>query len=209
MNRRRSLAALAALPSLASLAGGAGAQTPAWVAPVSRLLVVAPVLRGAFEQRKTLAGFKHALVSRGSFVVARERGVGWLTKEPFATTLVVTRDRLLSRQADGQVLSRIDARDEPALRLVNELLMAVMAADLAALAARFDVEARTQPERWDLVLTPKDERLAAWLARIELGGDRHLRSVRLLESRGDITAIRLTGHVAAATMTPEEEALFD
>ncbi|MBW8757189.1 MAG: outer membrane lipoprotein carrier protein LolA [Burkholderiales bacterium] len=73
----------------------------------------APVLKGEFEQTRTLKGFRNALVSKGEFVVARGQGVWWHTREPFETTLVVTRTRLFTRNPDGGTGNLMDAQAEP------------------------------------------------------------------------------------------------
>jgi outer membrane lipoprotein-sorting protein len=180
------------------------------VQQVRERLADAPVLRGRFEQRKTLKGFKNPLVSRGDFLVAKERGVVWHTREPFESSLVVTRERLLSRQADGRVDTKVEARDEPGLRAVNEMLFALMAADLQTLAARFRIEGELQGAAgWRLVLTPREAALAQWLARVELEGERFVRSVKLAEAQGDASVIRFSEHAIAQSLSREEAARFD
>src|SRR5262245_52598561 len=104
------------------------AEPDAVLAQVRDRLADTPVLRGEFEQRKTIKGFKNPLVSRGDFIVAKARGVVWRTQQPFASTLVLTRDRLLARQADGSVTNRMDAAQEPGLRAINETLFALITA---------------------------------------------------------------------------------
>ena len=215
MTRRRRLLALGALAMLPALPGGTALAQPAEAVPaiaaeVRRRLLDEPVLRGEFEQRKTVKGFRNPLVSRGDFLIARQRGVVWRTREPFASSLVVTRDRMLLRQADGSVASRLSAKDEPALRAINETLFALMAADLQTLAQRFRIEGELQgSEGWRLVLAPRDAALAQWVARIEMEGDRFLRQVRLSEGQGDSSVIRFSQHTASAALTREEEARFD
>ncbi|WP_140628932.1 LolA family protein [Methylibium rhizosphaerae] len=180
------------------------------VQQVRERLADAPVLRGRFEQRKTLKGFKSPLVSRGDFLVAKERGVVWHTREPFESSLVVTRERLLSRQADGRVDTKVEARDEPGLRAVNEMLFALMAADLQTLAARFRIDGELQGAAgWRLVLTPREAALAQWLARVELEGERFVRSVKLAEAQGDASVIRFSEHAIAQSLSREEAARFD
>ncbi|MBZ8143313.1 lipoprotein carrier protein LolA, partial [Rubrivivax gelatinosus] len=109
--RRGALLLLAATPLVLR-----AEPVPAIVQQVRQRLAEAPVVRGEFEQRKTVKGFRNPLLSRGDFLVARERGVFWHTREPFASTLVLTRERLLARGADGSVSTRLDAREEPGLR---------------------------------------------------------------------------------------------
>ena len=190
-----------ALPALAA--------EPALLREVRQRLTGEPVVRGAFEQRKTVKGFRNPLVSGGDFVVSRQRGVLWRTLEPFASTLVVTRDRVLARGADGSVARRLSASEEPAVRAISETLFGVMAADLAALDQRFQIEGELAGrEGWKLQLQPRDAALARWVQRVELEGDRFLRAVRLHEGSGDQTQIRMARHTTAAPLSAEEEAQF-
>lgn len=209
MRRGRRLLAALALASAACTALAAEAVPPVAAQARQRMSDTA-VVRGEFEQRKTIKAFRNPLVSRGSFLVSRERGVIWQTREPFASSLVVTRDRLLSRQADGTVAGRVSARDEPGLRAINEMLFALMAADLRALAQRFQIEGELLgTDRWRMVLVPRDAALGQWVSRIELEGDRFVRGVRLHEAQGDVSAIRFSQQSTAAALTREEEQRFD
>ena len=178
---------------------------------VRQRLASEPVLRGAFEQRKTVKGFRQPLVSSGEFVVARQRGVLWRTTQPFASTLVVTPDRVIARQGDGSVARRLSASEEPAVRAISETLFGVMAADLAALSRRFEVTDGELKGRdgWRIVLQPRDPGLARWVQRVELEGDRLLHVVRLQESGGDATIIRMTRHAAGSALSADEEAQFE
>jgi hypothetical protein len=210
MNGGISRRGVLALALLAAAEPGAAQAMPALVAQVRQRLVEAPVLRGEFEQRKTVKGFKNPLLSRGDFIVARERGVLWHTREPFASTLLLTREKLLSRAADGSVAVKLDAREEPGLRAINELLFALMAADLPALVQRFRIEGELQgADGWRLQLTPRDAAVAQWVSRIELEGDHHVRSVRLSEVQGDASVIRFSALATAASLTREEAARFE
>lgn len=193
------------------------AQTPpgseaaaAIVAQVRARIVAEPVLRGDFEQRKTVKGFKNPLVSRGDFLMVRDRGVVWRTREPFPSTLIVTRERLLTRQADGSTGTQLHAREEPALRAINEMLFALMAADLGVLAQRFRIEGQLRgADAWHLTLVPREAALGRWLSAVELEGDRFVRSVRLAEAQGDVSVIRFSQQSSAAAPNREEAARFD
>lgn len=183
---------------------------PPLVAEVRSRMADDAVLRGEFEQRKTLKGFKNQIVSHGDFLVSRERGVIWRTREPFASSLTVTKDRLLARGADGTVTSRMTTRDEPGMQMVNETLFALISADLAALSPRFRIEGEVQGKSaWRLSLTPIDASLAQAISRIELEGDRYLRSVRLVEAQGDVSLIRFSQQSASPVLTGDEARRFD
>lgn len=190
-------------------AAWAAEPVPAIVREVRRRLADEPVLRGSFEQRKTVKAFRNPIVSRGEFAVVRERGVLWRTQEPFASTLAVSRDRIVARQADGTVTRRLQAQEEPALRAITQTLFALLSADLAGLAERFQIEGDMDAQGWRLLLTPRDPALARWLRRVELEGDRFLRSARLLEASEDATLIRLARHAAGPALSAAEEAQFD
>jgi len=179
-------------------------------ADVRARLADAPVLRGDFEQTRTLRGFRNPLVSRGDFLLVRSRGVVWRTRAPFASTLVVTRDRLLSRASDGTANMQLDARTEPGLRAVNEVMFALLGGDLATLAQHFRIEGDLlDGQAWRLVLTPVDAVLAGQFARLALEGDRYVRQVRLEERGGDQTVIRFAALRAAQEPTREDEARFE
>jgi hypothetical protein len=198
-----------ALGAAACARTGASESVSPTLREVSRRLAPEPVVRGAFEQRKTIKGFRNPLVSSGDFVVARQRGVIWRTLAPFPSSLVITRDRLLARQGDGAVARRLSASEEPAVRGISETLFGVMAADLSVLVQRFDISGDSGRDGWRLALQPRDAGLARWIQRVELEGDRFLQAVRMQEAGGDLTAIKLSRHGAGATLAAEEELQFE
>lgn len=197
----------------ARAADTAGTASAPLLARIRQRLRTAPVLRGQFEQVKRVKGFKNPLVSRGDFLIARDHGIVWHTLTPFESTLVVTRDRLQSRQADGSVSSQLDAREEPGLRAVNALLFALMAADLETLSQRFHIQGTvgedTAAQDWRISLSPRDAALAQWLSRVELQGDRFVRSATLIEARGDESLIRFSAQATAERLSPAEVLRFD
>jgi hypothetical protein len=67
-------------PALAPRAGVQAAPAPASV--VAARLASPAVLRGSFEQEKRLAGFRNPLLSKGDFLMAKDRGVVWATRAP-------------------------------------------------------------------------------------------------------------------------------
>lgn len=206
MNRRALIQLLSA--GLAATAGFARAQTaPDLLAEIGRKLENPAVLRGEFEQTKSIKGFKRPLVSKGTFVMARDKGVQWITSQPFASTVVVTRERLLTLGESG-ASRQIDTRQEPGLRAVNEMLMALLAGDVKALAERFQTEGALQgAQGWRLALKPRDAAMASFITRIELEGSRHVDIVNLHEASGDASRIRFFNH-APSSLSPAEAGRF-
>lgn len=204
------LAAMLALASPATYAGENAAAQATSDDARSRLARPA-VLRGGFEQRKQLQGFRNPLVSRGRFLLLRDRGVIWDTTEPFASSTVLTRDRLLTRQPDGSTRVVLDAAVSPAMASVNSLLLALVAGDLEALAPQFGITETLLPDgRWQLRLQPREAGLRRVFRVIELRGDEHVREVVLEETGGDLTMLRFLGlSDEPATASADEAARFD
>jgi len=154
------------------------------------LLAKPVVLRGKFEQTRHLQGFRNALVSQGDFVVARDRGVLWETRKPFPSTTVISKSRLLTRQADGTTEVVFDKAQSPAASMVNALMLALLGGDLDALSKYFALTETALPAgAWRVELTPRKSALAHVFERIVLQGDRYVRSVHLEEKGGDVTDI--------------------
>lgn len=151
----------------------------------------ARVLRGTFEQSKQIKGFKRPLKSAGIYIVTRGEGVQWNTLKPFPSELTVAAAEIVSKQGGAQVF-RLEASSEPTVRLITQLLFALLAGDLPALESQFVASGEVGDETWSIELTPKSEALRASLASIQLKGDRAVRWVQLREPTGDITSISLS-----------------
>jgi outer membrane lipoprotein-sorting protein len=182
------LLSAAALP--VSAAGAAGAPLDGLDA-VRQRVVHAEVLRGGFEQEKRVAGFNNPLRSQGRFLLARNKGVVWTTLKPFPSEMVVTRERILSIDGAGQRTVQADASQQPALRQINAMMFALVDGDVSALASRFDLAAQALPhDAWLLTLTPKEAAVTKLFSRIELRGDRYVRTVAMTEAGGDQTTLK-------------------
>ncbi|WP_313445073.1 outer membrane lipoprotein carrier protein LolA [Stenotrophomonas indicatrix] len=168
------------------------------------------VLRGQFTQEKQVSGFKNPLRSQGQFVVARKHGVIWSTLKPFPSEVVVTADRILSRQRDGSTRVELDARQQPAMRSVNAIMFALMSGDVQALSSQFNVEATREGHGWRLKLTPKSAMLAKAFQSLTLQGDRYVRQVEIIEANQDRTRIQFTAlSEAPATLNADEARRFE
>lgn len=169
------------------------------------------VLRGGFEQEKRIAGFKNPLRSQGSFLVARGKGVVWTTLKPFPSEVVITGDRILSRQRDGSSRVEVDGREQPALRSVNAMMFALVSGDVAALSSRFETQVQAKAGNgWSLSLKPKSAALAKAFTRIVLNGDSYVREVDIEEANGDRTHLRFVElSQTPATLSADEARRFD
>lgn len=187
----------------------AGAAEDA-VQAIARDVARPAVLRGQFSQEKQVAGFRNPLRSQGRFVVARERGVIWTTLKPFPSEMVITAERILSKQRDGTTRVELDARQQPAMRSVNAILFALMSGDVQALSSQFTVEAQRDAKGWALSLTPKSPMLAKAFSSLQLRGDRYVRQVDIVEASKDRTRLTFSALTEApATLAADEAARLD
>ena len=186
---------------LAMLAVVAPALAATEVESVKQRVAKVDVLRGEFTQEKQVAGFKNPLRSQGRFVLAQDHGVIWTTLKPFPSEVVVTRDRILSRQSDGSSRVELDGRQQPAMRSVNAIMFALMSGDAQALSAQFTVKVDALPDNgWRMHLTPRSPMLAKVFSALELSGDRYVREVQITEANQDVNRI----HFAALSETPAQ-----
>lgn len=198
-----------AVPSAPVAAKTEAANAQALLAQVRQRVQDAPVVRGQFTQLKTVQGFKQPLKSSGDFVVARGKGIAWQVRQPFASTLIVKPDSLLSRAADGSVAMQMKAQDEPVLRTINAMLFAVMAADLAQLSQYFEVTGQVHSSGWKLHLVPRDAMLAQWLQAVDLSGQQFVQEVQLQEARGDRSQILIQNPAAEQALRAQDASLFE
>jgi hypothetical protein len=188
---RRMLAAGALVFALVvPVVHAAESQQPPADALLARLHQPA-VLRGNFVQSRQIAGFKRPVESSGDFVVARGEGLLWHTQKPFESLLAVSRARLRVTNGNGGTETTLDAKREPMLRTLNEILQSVVIADVAALRTRFDLTIKlVGATDWEMSLQPKDATLRGRFSAIVLAGGAHVQSARLVEASGDVTSVR-------------------
>lgn len=167
------------------------ADPTALATQVKAKLKDAPVLTGTFEQSKQVKGFKRPLKSSGTYRVVKAEGVTWNTLKPFASELTVRAGDITSKQ-NGVEVFKLDAKSEPGVRVITELLFSLLSGDLPALSKQFTHEGEVGEKDWRIELTPKEPTLQKVFTRITLKGDDAVRSVHLLEAGGDATLITLT-----------------
>jgi hypothetical protein len=191
--KRRTLL-LAALPIAAQAA-------PDLAQAVRERLQQPEWLRGDFTQAKKVPGFAKPLVSSGNFVAARGRGVLWRTVKPFASELRLTQNEIRATQG-GQTAMKLDASREPAVRVINTLMFALLNGDVSGLAELFELSGSTKGAGWQLALVPRPGALQQVLKKVELEGDGFVRRIQLFEANGDESLIQLANQRTDGTPEP-------
>ncbi|HEX8955335.1 MAG TPA: outer membrane lipoprotein carrier protein LolA [Burkholderiaceae bacterium] len=184
------------------------AQAAAPAEKIEAMLAKPAILCGRFEQTKQLAGMKKPLLSNGRFCVVQGKGVLWRTLQPFPATLRLTRDEIVNFQGD-RVAMRLDARQEPTVRMINSVLFSMLAGDLSQLDKLFEADGAVEGKGWHVALKAREPALAKAVGAITLSGDSYVRGIKMDEAGGDHTAIVFSDMQSGEqAMQPEEAALF-
>jgi outer membrane lipoprotein-sorting protein len=184
------------------------AQAAVPVAKIQAMLAKPAIMCGRFDQTKQLAGMKKPLASEGRFCVVAGKGVLWRTLKPFPSTLRLTRDEIVNYQGD-RVAMRLDAKTEPTVRVINNVLFSLLAGDLGQLDALFDGDGSVDANSWTVALKPRQAALEKAIGTIRLEGGTYVKSIVMSEASGDRTTIVFSAtQTGEAAMTKEEAALF-
>lgn len=185
---------------------------PLWaaapVAEIQSMLAKPKVLCGHFDQNKQLTGLKKPMVSNGRFCVVADKGVLWRTLQPFPNTVRLTRDEIVQLQGD-RVAMRLDAKQEPAVRMINGVLFALLAGDLNQIGKLFEVDGAIHENNWRVTLKARDPGLVRVISTVALEGGEYVKSITISENGGDRTSIVFSKiQVGDGAMSIDEAALF-
>jgi hypothetical protein len=115
----------------------------------------------------------------------------------------VTRNEIVNYQGD-RVAMRLDAQQEPTVRMINGVLFSLLGGDLAQLDSLFDVEGAVD-KQWKVTLKARSPALAKAIGTISLDGDAYVRNIHIHEASGDKTDIVFSDiRTGAGALTAEE-----
>lgn len=178
------------------------------VAKIQAMLAKPNVLCGRFDQTKQLAGMKKPLLSSGRFCVAVGKGILWRTLQPFPNTLRLTRDEIAHFQGE-RLAMRIDAKQEPTVRMINGVLFSLLAGDLSQLESLFEVDGGIRDNTWSVSLKAREPALAKAIGSIALDGGAYVKSITFSEASGDRTSIVFSAmQTGDSAISTDEAALF-
>ncbi|KDB09934.1 outer membrane lipoprotein carrier protein LolA [Burkholderia sp. lig30] len=191
-----------------SAASSVPASDIALVSQIAAHLAQAKGVRARFTQTQTLAAMKAPLVSTGSLLLFRERGVIWQVDTPYKATWVMSDAGIAEINAAGQRVAGRNAQGARGAAEISKMMRAMLAGDLSALYSQFDVEAHGAPGHWQMRLTPNQPQLAQSIRTLQMSGGAYLQRVRIGLANGDVTQIDFDGSTAVTNLTPADRALF-
>jgi outer membrane lipoprotein-sorting protein len=186
----------------------ASASDTGLVSQIATHLSQAKGVRAQFTQTQTLSAMKQPLVSTGSLVFFRERGVIWQIDTPYKATYVITDTGVSEVNANGQRTNSNSGNGVRGVAQVSRMMRAMLGGDLSALYAQFDVHADGTPAQWRMQLTPNQPQLAQSIKGLEMSGGDYLQALRITLANGDVTRIDFTNSAAVSELPPADRTLF-
>jgi hypothetical protein len=165
------------------------------VEPVA-LINGAQVIRGQFVYKRFLSELPAPLESTGEYLFVKDLGIAWHTEQPFDSEFIVTAAGTTQRD-DGKVTLQTSTDEQPAVRAVARILLALLTLDVQALRASFDLygtpSSGTPPNtRWEIGLRPNIPAVAALFRDATVAGRARVEFVVLHDANGDRTEIQLS-----------------
>ncbi|MCL2879992.1 MAG: outer membrane lipoprotein carrier protein LolA [Treponema sp.] len=171
-----------------------------------------PVVKGTFEQIKTIARLGRSLKSRGNFIIASDLGMVWDTLAPFPSAMAVGRDFIIQTTSAG-VKSKLDARGNETFTSLADTISAIFTGNSQKLREKFD-NYFTEDKKsgtWTVGLVPKDSAVRVFAQNIVLSGKTDpsiIQSIEIHSQNGDLITYTLAGHYFPQALSADEKALF-
>ncbi|UST85483.1 outer membrane lipoprotein carrier protein LolA [Pseudomonas siliginis] len=168
---------------------------------LSEQLAKPDVIHGQFIQEKHLRALPQPLISKGSFVLAKNHGLLWLLKTPLQQDYRITADGIARRDTNGwQLLPNKSAGAEQ-----NRLFLAVLQGDSSGLQRDFELALSGTAQQWQLTLTPRSMLLKQVFQQINIDGGALVQTIELLETQGDSTLLRMQDSTAEQPLSEAEQ----
>lgn len=161
-----------------------------------------PVIRAQFVQERLIADLARPSVSRGRIAVSRRDGLLWRIESPVQLTLAFAPSQIIETGPDG--VRRLRSQGRSVDTQIGRVMRGILGADAEMLRAGFDARATGSLERWTVRLAPRPREMARVLREIRLAGARHLETIEVEETAGNLTTIRMRQFAVADRLEPEE-----
>lgn len=180
----RSRFRLCALVWLALLASPLVQAAPLSIAQLMAGLAKHPQGAATFTEKKFISILEQPVESSGELLFIAPARLEKRTLKPKPETLVLDGDTLTVER--GRRKHVLQLTDYPEVAAMIESIRATLAGDLKSLERVYQLALDGSAERWTLVLTPLNPKVAAVIARIRMEGVKDVvRSVEILQADGD------------------------
>jgi len=168
------------------------------------------LIRGSFEQEKTLTRLNRSLKSSGNFIIAAGLGMVWDTVKPFPSTLTLGSDYLIQSRPGGQS-TILNAQGNEIFIRMAEVISTVFSGNSKGLLDNFEVYysgGGNADTAWELGLSPKNTAIGSFAQKIIMKGGDAIRSITIYEQGGDTVRYILSNHSYPAELNVNEKNFF-
>ena len=162
-----------------------------------------PVTKGEFIQEQYIQLANRSLISKGTFVMAADRGVILDISEPFPSSMVVTEDKMV-QSVSGNVIAVMDGKDNAMFSNIAKIIHSIFTNDVQVLKDNFQVSVIGGPK--DVVeLVPNDPLLSMLFLKITLTVGNSIDSVSVIETGGNWVNYNFNNKSFTEKLTADEE----
>ncbi len=166
-----------------------------------------PLLRADFLQKRRVKNLNKIFVSEGTFLFQREVGIAWLSKIPFESLMLITKNEIIER-IEGEEI-RIDLSSQESLAEVATMIQALFEGDISTLSKQYDLFYRPLTKnRWEVGFIPREGDLFDFIRSIKISGGETLSSFRLEETSGNSIEYNFSNVEFPDQLSSDEKALF-
>ena len=170
-------------------------------------LAQSSLVRGDFQQVRSMQMFSQPLSTSGSFLLEHEQGLLWQQTKPFPITLTLTQNKL-RQSINGEAQVMTDA-ENPMAFYFTRVFLSLFKGDTDAIKESFSLDLSGDKEAWTLVLIPTSSPIDSVFKSIKVEGGIYVNRVVLSEVRGDVTEMVFLKQLSQpATLTEEELRAF-
>jgi hypothetical protein len=171
-----------------------------------------PLVKGVFEQTKTIKRLGRSFISKGSFIIAAELGMVWDTISPFPSAIAVGRDFIIQSTGTG-TKTKLDAKGNETFISLADTISAIFSGNTRILGDKFSnyFIDNNKTGMWTIGLIPNDNAVRIFADRIVLSGGNKpalINSITIYSQNGDIINYSLSNHYFPVTLSENEKALF-
>ena len=162
-----------------------------------------PVTKGEFTQEQYIQMANRSLISKGTFVMAADRGIILEISEPFPSSMVVTEEKLV-QSVSGNVVAVMDGKENAMFKNIAKIIHSIFLNDVQVLKDNFQVSVTGGPK--DVVeLVPKDPLLSMMFLKITLAVGDSIDSVSVIETGGNWVNYNFNNKYFPEKLSSDEE----
>lgn len=175
---------------------------------------------GDFTQTKTITQTNRKLKSMGKFIISK-MGIVWNTEKPFASTLVITENKMIQTSAGGKK-TVMNGADNQIFQSISSVLSSLFLGNTEKLYENFEIFVKSRDiSFWIIELSPKNQTIASVMKTFTLSGTLNssrnsndqsqtaiLESLEILENSGNTIKYEFSNQKYPQELSNDEKQLF-